>query len=133
MNHRIHVTGILCFMLAGCASHQGQYAPDCVAFAGDTVSLEGDNFVWQRFTDQVKVDANGDVIDPFPEYPKRGSYTLDGATVRLTAESGETMENLYLRRIDGSYRLMTAEQNGSWRETGRYDQCVLTRGSGDKS
>ena len=133
MTHRIPATATLLFLLAGCASHHGNYAPGCTAFAGDTVSLAGDEFVWQRFTDQVKVDANGNVIDANPDYPKRGSYTLDGEMLRLRSESGENMENLYLRRIDGNYRLMTAEQNGTWERTGSYDQCVLTLGSGDNS
>ena len=133
MQLRNYATGIMLFVFAGCASHQGEYAPDCMAFAGDTVSLAGDEFVWQRFTDQVKVDANGDVIDPYPDYPKRGRYSLEGDIVRLRTESGEDMDNLYLRRIDGSYRLLTAEQNGDWERTGRYDQCVLTLGSGDNS
>lgn len=115
-------------LLAGCASHEGKYSPNCVAYAGSTVSLDGETFVWDRFTDQVRVDDNGNIIDGFPDYPKRGSYRIDGQTVYMESDSGQSMDNMYLHQSDATYLLLTAEENMSWQQTGEYGDCVLTLG-----
>ena len=51
--------------VTGCASIDGVYQPDCVAFEGDVVTLKSGGFVWERFTDAVEIDADGKRIDPF--------------------------------------------------------------------
>lgn len=126
MNHCKSATVLTVLFLAGCASHEGEYSPACVAYAGSIVSLDGSQFVWERFTDQVRVDDDGKVIDPFPGYPRRGSYTLDGRAVYMTSESGESLETMYLHKRDDAYLLLTAEENTSWQQTGSFDECVLT-------
>lgn len=133
MNQLNGVFATTVLLLAGCASHHGTYAPDCVAFAGNSVRLDGAGFVWDRFTDQVKVDDSGEVIDPYPDYPLRGSYSLDGQTVNMRADSGQSMDSLFLHKIDGTYRLLTAKQAQDWQRSGEYDNCVLTLGAGDSN
>ena len=123
------VTVLAGFIVAGCASHEGEYSPGCIAYAGSTITLDGGRFVWERFTDQVKVDEEGRVVDPFPGYPKRGTYTIDGQTVYLASNNGTTLDTFYLHERDGAHLLLTAEENASWQQTGRYSDCVLTLNS----
>lgn len=125
MNARITAT-VAAMLLAGCASYEGRYAPGCLAHAGSYVTLDSGTYVWERFTDQVNVDSDGNVIEPFPDYPKRGNYRLDGQILVMESDSGQPMENMYLHR-DGDRRLLlTAEQYSAWRKTGSYADCVLT-------
>lgn len=129
MSHCKIVTVLTGFLLAGCASHEGEYSPGCIAYAGSTISLDDSRFVWERFTDQVRVDEHGQVVDPFPGYPKRGTYTIDGQTVYLASNGGQALDRLYLHERDGTYLLLTADENASWQQTGNYPDCVLTRNS----
>lgn len=113
-------------LLVGCKAYEGEYAPGCTAYAGSQISLDGGRFVWDRFTDQVTVDPDGNVVDPYPDYPKHGTYTVEGDAVFMTTESGESMETLYLHRDGDRHLLLTAEQNAEWKESGAYARCVLT-------
>lgn len=113
---------------AGCqADIDGDYAPGCIAFAGSTIELKGGRFVWERFTDQIEVDADGNAVDPFPGYPVSGSYTLDGHRVAMTGDDGRAMEAMYLHQIDGAVRLLTQEQNDAWTARNAIDECALER------
>lgn len=129
MQHRKLLTLLPVFALAGCPAHEGEYSPGCIAYAGSTISLDGRQFVWERFTDQVRIGADGAVIDPFPDYPKRGTYRLDGQAVHMEQENGESLDTMYLHKHGESYLLLTARENASWRQTGSYDACVLTLNS----
>ena len=125
-------TVLAALMLSGCASHQGTYAPACVAFAGDTVSLDGDTFTWDRFTDEVRVDNDGHVRDAYPDFPKRGTYRIDGRAVYMRTHSGESMDTLFLHRNGDRYSLLTEKEDAAWQKTGQYDRCVLTRDDGER-
>ena len=115
-------------MTAGCrAGIDGDYAPGCIAFAGSNIELTGGRFVWERFTDQIEVDASGNAVDPFPGYPVSGSYALDEHRVVMTGDDGRTMEDMYLHEIDGELRLLTREQNDAWTADGSLDECALKR------
>ena len=128
MNVRHAVVLLTAALLGGCASHHGTYEPACIAFAGDSVTLDGESFTWDRSTDAVRVDADGRVIDRFPDYPHGGSYAMRGKLLRMQAEDGRPMSDYYLQKIAGRYRLLTADQNENWQERGQYDDCVLTLG-----
>ena len=88
---------------AGCANHAditGTYLPSCVAFAGSRIELSEDRFSWHKFTDEVRVDDSGNMVDPFPNFPVLGTYAIDGDTLRLTTDApvdyilNETVFNL---------------------------------------
>jgi len=123
--------GIAFFLLAGCANHSGKYAPDCVAFEGDTVDLTDGRFVLDRFTDQVEVDESGNTIDLFPGYPMRGTYRFEGQVLHMQSDSGTALPNRYLVQSEGRKRLLTSEQYDDWKKDGTIDDCALTLGAGD--
>ena len=114
-------------VVTGCANHDGLYRPGCIAYAGNTVELQGDRFVLDRFTDAVRVDDSGNVIDPYPEYPKRGRYSLNGKTLSMTTESGERLDNMHLLQNDGVFVLLTDSEHDAWKNAGSLPDCVLTR------
>ncbi len=118
---------------AGCATDAdvaGTYAPSCVAFEGSTIELSGDRFTWDRFTDEVTVDAAGNKIDPFPGFPVRGTYTVNDAVLRLTTDVGELAAELHLVRRPGQVYLLTAGEFAAWQQDGVVPKCALLLGAG---
>ncbi len=115
-------------MLAGCVSHEGTYSPACIAYEGSKIRLNNGQFVWEKFTDSVVVDNNGQVVNQFPGYPMRGAYRIDGQTVYMDTAAGESVENMFLHRHDDHYYLLTAEQFAAWETTGEYAECALMLG-----
>lgn len=125
---RHSITVIVTCLLTACASHEGIYSPACAAYAGSNIELRNDQFTWEKFTDSVVVDDEGEIINQFPDYPMQGSYRIDGQTVIMETAAGEALANLYLHQ-DGERRyLLTAEQNEAWKQTGEYSDCPLVLG-----
>jgi hypothetical protein len=115
-------------MLAACVSHEGTYSPDCIAYEGSNIELNDGRFVWEKFTDMVILDADGQVINQFPGFPMEGRYRVEGHTVRMASASGEPLANMYLHRIDGRQYLLTAGQSEAWEQTGQHANCPLVLG-----
>lgn len=119
---------LLVCCLAGCKAVDGRYEPGCMAYAGSTILLSDGTFSWDKFTDAVNLDENGNVIDAFPNYPKRGTYRIDEPKVVLTFESDGSVTTLHMNRNDdGRVALLTDEQQAAWATSGRLDECALTR------
>lgn len=124
------VIALLCAAscLAACKSLYGTYTPACMAYAGDSIELQGGRYTWDKFTDQVMLGPDGKVTDQFPGYPADGSYNLDGDILVLTSDTGDAVAEFHLRESEGRLYLLTDEQNRDWRDSGRYPDCVLVRG-----
>lgn len=132
MTIRLTAIALLTCLLAGCVSIEGTYYPGCIAYEGSKIRLNDGEFIWEKFTDQVVVDDDGNVINQFPGYPKRGTYRTDGQALQLAMERGESVETMHMHQHDGQYLLLTDAQVAAWGKTGHYDDCVLTR-EGDKA
>jgi len=130
-------TQVLLFVpfLAACASCAtdadvaGMYAPSCVAFEGSTIELTDQRFTWDKFTDEVTVDAAGGEVDPFPGFPVRGTYTIEGDELRLRTDVGELAAVLHLVRRPGQVYLLTAEEFEAWQKGGAVPNCALLQGA----
>lgn len=129
MNIRLISSAFLICLLAGCKSIDGTYYPGCIAYEGSKITLRDGQFVWDKFTDQVLLDEDGNVVNPFPGFPKKGSYRIDGHVVQLTFESDGAAESLHLHRRHGDILVLTDAENTAWEATGQYQACVLTRES----
>ncbi len=112
-------------MITGCVSHEGTYSPDCIAYAGSNISLSDGQFVWEKFTDEVIVDDDGEIVNQFPGYPMRGSYRIEGQTVYMESDAGEPIDKMYLHRRDNRQYLLSADQFEAWEDTGMYADCEL--------
>lgn len=128
MNIRSCAVMVLAISLVACKSVDGTYLPGCKAFAGDRIELDDGSFHWDRFTDSVEVDGDGNVVDPYPAYPLRGRYDIDGRTLTLTSEAGDPVAVLHMLRLeDGGLALLTDRQLAEQDTSGHYDECALTR------
>ena len=130
MKQKAGILGLTLASLVGCAGANGTYGPACATFEGQTIRLDRGHFVIDRFTDAVDVDNQGNVRDPFPGYPMRGNYRLDGNMLQMESDSGTQLPRYYLVESDGRKRLLTEEQHKAWTEGGSIDPCALTRGTG---
>jgi hypothetical protein len=117
--------------LSACISHEGSYTPACAAFAGDKIELHDGQFVWEKFTDSIVIDDDGEVINQSPGFPMRGSYRVDGQKVSMVSASGEALTDMYLREIDNRRYLLTAVQLGAWEKSGQNADCALVLGGKD--
>ena len=122
---RIILCTLTAILLFGCVSHEGTYLPDCIAYAGSNIILDDGQFIWEKFTDSVVVDEDGEIVNQFPGYPMRGSYRIDGQTLYMKSAAGETMDKMYLHRRDSRQYLLTAEQFEAWETTGKHADCAL--------
>ncbi len=122
---RIILTTLTAILLFGCVSHEGTYLPDCIAYAGSNIILDDGQFVWEKFTDSVIVDEDGEIVNQFPGYPMRGSYRIDGQTLYMESDVGEAMEKMYLHRRDNRQYLLTAKQFEAWQTTAKHADCAL--------
>ncbi len=125
MNSRTILTSLIAVLLVGCVSHEGTYSPDCIAYAGSNIILNDGQFVWEKFTDAVVVNKDGEIVNQFPGYPMRGRYRIDGQTVYMESGGGEAIDKMYLQRRDNRQYLLTAEQFETWQATGEHAECAL--------
>ena len=127
---------LLCSLVvaAGCAAETniaGTYTPSCVAYEGNTIELSDSRFTWDKFTDEVLIDEEGNEIDPFPGFPVRGSYVVDDNVVRLKTDVGELAGEMHLVRRPGQVYLLTAAEFDAWERDGTVPECALLLGPGD--
>ena len=113
-------------MFAGCKPVDGTYYPGCVAFEGDKIVLRDGTVVWDRFTDQIILDADGNEMDRFPDYPKTGRYEVDGALLHLNFDSDDFATTLHIHRSDDRVLLLNDDNMAEWERTGEMNACVLT-------
>ncbi len=112
--------------LAACASGpEGVFEPACIAYAGDRIELSKGRFEWDRFTDAVTVDDEGNRIDPFPGYPKTGSFETDGEKVSWIADDGSALDERYLLDYRGRTWLLSYEQNEAVLDGEAMPDCAL--------
>jgi len=98
-----------------------------MAHVGSRIQLHDSEFVWERFTDQLSIDDAGNRVDPFPGYPRRGTYRIEGHSIVLESDGDDSVETLQLREHRGRYLLLTKPQADGWDATGQLDDCALAR------
>lgn len=114
--------------LAACKSDEGVFLPDCIAYAGDSVELRDGRFEWDKFTDEVEVDSAGNVIDQFPEYPRAGTYEVDGKRIVMTGDDGNVLARMHLAQVAGKTYLLTSAEHSAWQSSGETPNCALVLG-----
>ncbi len=119
------LTLLLAGLLAACVSHEGRYSPACVAYAGSNIELRSGQFVWEKFTDSVIVDDDGEIVNQFPGYPMQGRYHVDGQAVLMESSSGESVAIMYRHQKDHRHYLLTVEQHEAWERDSTFADCAL--------
>jgi len=119
----ILIPGIL--LLAACVSHEGVYEPACVAYEGDRLELKRGRFEWQRFTDERRVDANGNALIPFPGFPRSGTYRETDGRLELLDDDQVRLDDWFIvERADQRF-LLTAKQRDAFLDRGTLPECAL--------
>lgn len=124
---RIQTILATALLLGGCQSIEGRYEPACAAFEGDTIELSDGRFTWNRFTDEVRIDAAGNKIDPFPDFPKHGRYERDGAQIALHVDDDTTRATYASHSQAGETYLLTSSQLDKYLYDGVVEDCALKR------
>lgn len=114
-------------LLTGCAAGGGVYEPACIAFEGDRVEITGKRFVWDRFTDELRVDADGREIDLFPDFPKTGRVEVRAGRVRFYPESGDPIDTHYLLKRGSATYLLSGEERTRVMSGADMPECALRR------
>ncbi len=96
-----------------------------MAYAGDKITLGNGRFVWEKFTDAVVVDDDGNVVNQFPGFPLQGRYEIDGQNVQMSTAAGDALDNMYLQESDGKRYLLTEAEFASWEQSGKREDCTL--------
>jgi hypothetical protein len=114
-------------LLMACAEYEGLYQPSCIAYEGETIELRNGHFEWRRFTDQRSVDADGNIIEPFPDYPKSGKYNRDAAKLSFLTNDGAQLDDRFLIDVDGQFYLLTKQQHSDYLAKNAVPRCALRR------
>jgi len=128
MNVRLHgvTLGVTALLLGGCASHlEGVFEPACIAYEGDRIKLGSGRFEWDRFTDAIPIDEDGNRLDPFPGYPKTGQVVQEEERLTWNADDGSAIGERYLLDYRGRTYLLTWEQNEAVLDGEEMPACAL--------
>jgi hypothetical protein len=115
----------LTLLFVACANHEGVYEPACIAYEGDTIEFRNGRFEWQRFTDQRTVDADGNIVKPFPAFPKTGTYSIEAGRLQLVTDDGVRLEDWFIVVRSGGRYLLTSAQYEVFRQSNELPGCAL--------
>ena len=124
-------TIVLALSLLACANQDGVYEPACIAYEGDRLELKDGRFEWQRFTDERVVDKAGEVVPPFPGFPKTGTYRVLGDQLQLLTDDNVRLENWFIVEAAGQRYILNAGQHNAFANGGALPDCVLKFTAGD--
>ncbi len=133
MKSRLIGIGIFGIVLLGCVSHDGVYSPACAAFTGSTIELSAGRFTWEKFTDEMMIGKDGEVVNPFPGFPLQGSYRIDEGAVQMESDSGDAIDSMYFHEQNNRRFLLTAEQHETLKKSGQIDACALALGGTNRN
>ncbi|MEM9209012.1 MAG: hypothetical protein AAGA61_07190 [Pseudomonadota bacterium] len=104
---------------------EGSFVPGCTAFAGDRISLREGQYSWNKFTDERRLGATGEPVDPYPDFPKVGDYEVDGNAVRLLDNAGGVLGTWYVHLREEQILLLSQAQEEAWSADGGFPDCPL--------
>lgn len=116
---------VLAMLFSACANHEGMYEPACIAYQGDEIELQDGRFIWQRYTDERTVDEAGNVVEPFPGFPKSGSYRVSAGRLELVTDDNVRLDNWFIVEHAGKRYLLDAQQHNAFFEGGDLPKCAL--------
>ena len=124
---RLLRTGIIivALLVASCANHEGQYEPNCIAFEGDKIVLREGRFEWHRFTDERKIDSDGNVVEPFPGFPKTGTYTIAKKRLKFSSSDGANLDDRFIVVHEGEHYLLSSAEHNAFVDGKAMPKCVL--------
>ncbi len=127
MNIRTLIACTATLVLAACASYDGDYSPSCPTFVANVVQLEKGAFTWTRLSDEVVIGDDGQPVNPYPDFPKKGSYEVDAGVVHMTTTEGKKLPPMYFHEAGEQLYLLSEVEHRSLGHTGEPPDCALLR------
>ena len=113
------------FLITACAQQPVVFEPACVAYSGDRITVTGSRFEWDRFTDVRRVGEDGEIIDPFPNFPRTGQVRSSDGRIVLVADDGQELGR-FVEYLDGGRRLwLTDDETRELQSGNGVPECVL--------
>jgi len=116
---------VLLVVLWACTSQEQWYEPSCIAYEGDSVMLRAGRFEWRKFTDQVPIGTDGERVDPFPGYPKSGTYRQERDRVEFTPDDGSQLDDYFMITHRGARYFLSEKQHQKFIVDGELQTCAL--------
>lgn len=116
---------LLTLLLAACASHEGLYEPDCIAYEGDRIELKDGRFEWHRFTDERVVDNDGTIVNSFPDFPKSGTYRIASGRLELVTDKDMRLDDWFVVVRAKQHYLLTTSQHATFLKSDKLPACAL--------
>jgi len=89
------------------------------------LTLAGSRFEWQRFTDERIVNESGEVVPPFPGFPKSGTYRVTEEKLQLVTDDNVRLEDWFTVDHAGHRYLLDAKQHNAFLDNGKLPECAL--------
>lgn len=115
----------LTLLLTACASHEGLYEPACIAYEGDRIELKDGRFEWHRFTDERIVDKDGTIVNPFPGFPKSGTYRIASQRLEFVTDKDLRLDDWFVVVHAKQHYLLTAPQHDTFLQSAKLPDCAL--------
>jgi hypothetical protein len=127
MTKQLYRAGLTALLLTlwACTSRDRLYEPSCIAYEGDTVVLRDSRFEWRKFTDQIPIGADREPVDPFPDYPKSGTYRQENGRVEFKPDDGSQFDDYFMVDFLGAHYLLTEEQHQKFVVDRELQTCAL--------
>lgn len=117
---------VVSFLLAACANQEGIYEPACTAYEGDRLELRHGRFEWLRFTDERRVDEDGNSVVLFPEFPRSGTYKESDGRLMLLGDDKVRLDDWFIVYSAQQRFLLTAKQHDAFLDSGKLPECALS-------
>ncbi|MDJ0698529.1 MAG: hypothetical protein QNJ07_01630 [Woeseiaceae bacterium] len=113
--------------LSSCATYDGGYSPSCPTFVANVVQLENGGFTWTKLSDEVVIGDDGQPVDRYPDFPKRGAYEVRAGVLTMTTTDGEALPPMYFHESGEQLYLLTGVEFRTMQQSGKLPDCALLR------
>ncbi len=122
---RVLALALAGLFLSGCRDQTVIFEPACIAFSGDRITITADQYIWDRFTDARSVGDDGQLVDPYPDYPKTGPVVRAGKQLTFADGAGATIAIFHIHEQDGIRYLLRDEEYKRVASGGALAECAL--------
>lgn len=80
----------------------------------------------------MRIDEDGNRVDPYPEYPRKGRVESSGSTLRFVGDDGELIGEFIGYRVDGQRFLLTEQEHSAVRAGESVPDCALVQSASER-
>jgi len=91
------------------------------------VSLSDSRFEWHKFTDQREINEQGEIIDPFPGFPKSGAFADRDGRIEFQPDDGSIIADHFVVEHLDDWFLMSQNEHQRFLTENQISNCALRR------